>query len=119
MGEYAMHNSDSWDWDAEKRLVTDTGQWRNKFDYIEEPYVSPDGEKIAAIVKDEEAMAFNVCVNDTVWESTFDKIWYLRFSPDNRPTALVSDTGEWTVAVDDVAWENRFDYVWDLSLIHI
>ena len=113
MGEWSMHAIESWDWGIGKRLVADTGQWRESFDYTEEPYVSPDGEKIAAIVKDPEETASTVRVNDTAWESSYDKIWYLRFSPDNRAVALVSDTGEWTVAVDGVPWENRFDYVWD------
>ena len=107
-----MYNSTGWDWEIGKRLITDTNEWKTSFEWIEEPNVSPDGEKIAAIIRDEE-MTFSVCVNGTAWESAFDKIWNLRFGPDSRLTALVSDTGEWTVAVDGAAWENRFDYVWN------
>jgi hypothetical protein len=43
----------------------------------------------------------------------FDKIWHLRFSPDGRLTALVSEMGEWTMAVDGKAWENKFGYIWE------
>jgi len=107
-----MVNVSSWDWDIGKKQITDIDAWKDTYSWIEEPYVSPDGEKIAAVVKTDE-MEFNVCVNGTAWEGGFDKVWYLRFGPDNRLTALVSDTGEWTVAVDGAAWENRFDYVWN------
>ena len=47
------------------------------------------------------------------WETVFDKIWYLRFAPDGRLTAFVSETGEWTVAVDGTPWDNKFGYVWN------
>ena len=107
-----MHNSINWDWEVGKRIVADIGEWKGRFEYMEEPYVSPNGEKIAAIIKTEEA-EFSVCENGALWENTFDKVWYLRFGPDNRLTGLVSDTGEWTVAVDGKPWENRFEYVWD------
>ena len=51
--------------------------------------------------------------NGETWENTFDKIWHLRFTPNNQLTALVSELGEWTVAVDDTLWENRFGYIWN------
>jgi predicted heme/steroid binding protein len=107
-----MFNDSSWDWDTGRRLISDTNQWKAMIDWLEEPYVSPDGEKIAAVVRTEEG-AYSVCQNGTVWEKTFDKVWYLRFAPDNRLTALVSDMGEWTVAVDGYVWDNTFDFVWD------
>ena len=107
-----MSSKSEWDWNIGQRDIADTAQWRKKFNWVEEPYVSPDGEKIAAIVNLSEG-EFSVCVNDQPWENVFDKIWYLRFAPDGRLTALVSETGEWTVAVDDAAWENKFGYVWN------
>ena len=74
--------------------------------------MSPDGEKIAAIVNLAEG-EFNVCVNGEAWETAFEKIWHLRFAPDGRLTALVSEMGEWTVALDGTPWENKFGYVWN------
>jgi len=88
------------------------GKWRKTFEWIEEPYVSPDGEKLAAVVKTGE-MEFGVCLNGQAWENGFDKVWYLRFTSDNRAAAIVSDTGMWTIAVDGIAWENSFEYLWD------
>ena len=58
----------------------------------------------AAVVKTGE-MEFSVCVNGSPWENTFDKIWYPRFAPDGRLTAIVSDTGQWTLAVDGTPWD--------------
>ena len=107
-----MGSKSEWDWNIGQRDIADTAQWRNQFNWVEEPYVSPDGEKIGAIVNLAEG-EFTVCVNGQSWENVFDKIWYLRFAPDGRLTALVSETGEWTVAVDDAAWENKFAYVWN------
>ena len=105
-----MVDTRNWDWETRKKII-EIGNWKDRFGWVEEPYASPDGEKIAAIVNMDEA-EFSVCVNGEPWEEIFDKIWYLRFSPDGRLTALVSDMGEWTVAVDGEAWENKFSYVW-------
>ena len=75
--------------------------------------LSIDGETIAAIVNVNEG-EFTVCINGDAWgETVFEKIWHLRFSPDGRLTALVSEMGEWTMAVDGAAWENKFGYIWE------
>ncbi len=107
-----MQNTNDWNWESDKRIVADISEWKGRFEYMEEPYASPDGETVAAIVKNEDA-EFTVCVNGDLWDSTFDKVWYLRFGPDNRLTGLVSEMGEWSVAVDGVPWENKYEYVWD------
>ena len=86
-----MSDTNAWDWDTGDREITDINLWREKFEWVEEPQASPDGEQLAAVVKTGE-MEFNVCINGTTWENTYDKIWYLRFTPDNRPAAIVSDT---------------------------
>ena len=108
-----MQEINNWNWDTGSREIADINQWKQTYNWVEEPYVSPDGEKIAAIVNLAEG-EFNVCVNGQTWETVFDKIWYLRFAPDGRAAALVSEMGEWTVAVDGTPWENKFGYVWNL-----
>ncbi len=55
-----MHNSINWDWEVGKRIVADIGEWKGRFEYMEEPYAIPNGEKIAAVIKTEEA-EFSVC----------------------------------------------------------
>ena len=104
----------NWDWDEGKRLIAETGNWMEQFEWIEDFKVSPDGENIASVVKTGD-MEFSVCVNGETWENAFDKIYLLKFGPDGRLTGLVSDTGEWTVATDGETWESRFDFVWDLK----
>ena len=107
-----MQNIENWDWAPGKKIVADLGQWHETYEAMEEPYASPDGEKIAAIVQTGEE-AFSVCVNGSPWAAEFDKIWHLRFCPDNRAVALVSDTAMWSVAVDGAAWQNWYEFVWD------
>ena len=107
-----MVDSRNWDWESgEKKISLDS--WKDEYRWVEEPYVSPDGEKVAAIVNVDEG-EFTVCVNGQAWgETVFDKIWHLSFSPDGRLTALVSAMGEWTMAVDGADWENKFGYIWE------
>ncbi|MBW2585072.1 MAG: hypothetical protein JRE36_16330 [Deltaproteobacteria bacterium] len=45
-----MGSKSEWDWNIGKRDIADIAQWHNTFNWVEEPYVSPDGEKIGAIV---------------------------------------------------------------------
>ena len=107
-----MIDSRHWDWEPGEKKVP-VAPWKEKYQWVEEPYASPDGEKIAAIVNIDDG-EFNVCVNGQPWgETVFDKIWHLRFSPDGRLTALVSEMGEWTMAVDGTAWETHYGYIWE------
>lgn len=107
-----MPEIEDWDWTPGKKELGDYPAWAGTYAYMEETYVSPDGEKIAAIVKTGE-QAYSVCVNGRTWDSAFEKIWHLRFTPDGRPVALVSDTAMWTVAVDGTAWENWYEFAWN------
>lgn len=108
-----MEDINSWNWETGSRDIADINQWKDTFNWVEEPYVSPNGENIAAIVNLAEG-EFNVCINGEPWETIYDKIWHLRFAPDGRLTAVVSEMGEWTVAVDGNPWENKFGYVWNV-----
>ncbi|NOX32844.1 MAG: Tmc redox complex protein TmcD [Deltaproteobacteria bacterium] len=108
-----MKDEKSWDWHSGKKEIP-VKEWQNRFNWVEEPYVSPDGEKIASIVNTDEAR-FSVCVNGETWENNFEKAWSLKFMPDGRLATLVSNDEEWTACVDGVSWETRFDYTWDLK----
>ncbi|MEJ2057713.1 MAG: hypothetical protein P8X39_07735, partial [Desulfofustis sp.] len=90
-----MAEEQSWDWEnGEKRIPFE--EWKENFRWVEEPYVSPDGENIAAIVNVDEGQ-FDVCVNGEPWGAEFDKAWHLRYTPSGRLSVLVSEMGEWTV----------------------
>lgn len=108
-----MNNIDQWDWHTPLKTIP-IKEWQERFNWVEEFVVSPDGEKIAAIVNLEETQ-FGVCENSRVWDQTFEKIWSLKYLPDGRLAAIVSNDEEWTVCVDGVTWDHWFDYVWDLK----
>ncbi len=107
-----MSNIESWDWEIKEKMLAEPAKWKDQFEDVWEPYISPDGEKIASIVKIGEG-EFNICVNGNTWEEPFEKMWYSRFSPDGRLTALISKDMEWTLAVDGVALEETYEYIWD------
>ncbi len=75
---------------------------------------SPDGEKIAVVVENENRET-TVWVNGKTWENVFERVCYLQFTPDNRLICTVQKDGLWTVAIDGNLWENSFDYVWNLQ----
>ena len=104
-----MHDVTRWDWESKVKTVADMEQWKNEFEAVYEPCVSHDGEKIASVVKTGEG-EFNVSVNGVTWEEPYEKIWYLRFGPDDRLTALVSKDMEWTMGVDGETWEEGYEY---------
>jgi len=108
-----MNETTSWDWEVREKCIADLGAWKSRYAWVEEPYVSPDGEKIAAVIKLPGEETFSLCENGIPWESSFDRVWYLRFTPDNRLTAFVSEIGGWSLAVDGRTSENKFDFAWD------
>ncbi|MCP4023601.1 MAG: Tmc redox complex protein TmcD, partial [Desulfobacteraceae bacterium] len=107
-----MEQEQSWDWQTPKKEIP-VKEWEDNFSWTEEFQVSPDGEKIAAIVNKEEAV-FTVCENGNIWEGEYEKAWSLKYSPDGRLAACVCKDEEWTVAVDGREWNTWFDYIWRL-----
>ena len=72
MSEYS-----AWDWGIGSRTVADLSECDCDVEWREENQASPDGEKVAAVVKTGEG-EFSVCVNGTCWEPRYERIWYLR-----------------------------------------
>ncbi len=104
-----MGRRDNWNWEIGEAVVPIAG-WSARFAQVEALVVSPCGERIATIVREEDGA--RVCVDGDLWDETFDKAWHPRFSPDSRLTALVSRDDEWTLAVDGEPWEDTFEYAW-------
>jgi hypothetical protein len=109
-----MKNEEKWDWDILKKEIP-IKEWQETYNWVEEFCVSPDGEKIASIVNTDEA-EFSICVNGDTFEETFEKAWSLKFAPDGKLVAIVSNDEEWTICTDGTTWETWFDYVWDLKI---
>ncbi|HQF25225.1 MAG TPA: hypothetical protein PL065_17305, partial [Polyangiaceae bacterium] len=107
-----MPNQATVDWTAGKKTVADLGEIRKEYSEVREFVASPDGERIAVVVRKDDDVV-GVCVNGQVWEQDLEKAWHLAFGPDNRLTALVRVDDEWTVAVDGELWEERYEFVWN------
>ena len=109
-----MEEKQSWDWNTDLKEIP-VKEWQDRFNWVQAPRVTPDGEQVAAIVNTDE-MAFSVCVNGEAWETEYEKIWTLTSLPDNRFAAFVCSDEEWTLNLDGKEWENRYDFIWDLNV---
>ncbi len=106
-----MHPPTLWNWEPGQKVILSSTKCPETCAWVEEPHASPDGERLAALASLTEG-GFTALVNGEPWETSFDKAWYPRFSPDGRFTAVVQQDGLWTLAVDGTAWPENYDYLW-------
>jgi hypothetical protein len=109
-----MKNKDSWDWETDSKEVP-IGEWREKYNWIEDIHVSPDGEKVASIVNIDDA-EFGICENGSISEGVFEKAWSLKYAPNGDSVCFVANDDEWTVFTCGDVWEETFDYIWDMKI---
>ena len=110
-----MNRTTDWDWNTQEKLVADVHEWKRRFPIVHEYAVSDDGEQIAAIVEIDNKKVIP-CVNGKPWGGdTFERIWSLKFTPDNRLACAVLRDYEWTVAVDEAPWEEKYDFIWNMT----
>ncbi len=107
-----MEEKQSWDWSTQLKEIP-VKEWDARFNWVEDPCISPDGESVASIVNVDE-MAFGICVNGDLWEGEHEKAWSLKALPDNRLAVCVCQDEEWRLVVDGQPWSNSFDFIWDL-----
>ncbi|MGL1864147.1 MAG: WD40 repeat domain-containing protein [Pseudodesulfovibrio sp.] len=107
-----MGRISEWDWEVGQKTVVTSISPLKGHEWQEEPYVSPDGETMAAVVNLGDG-EFSVRTNDTIWETPFEKVWYPRFSPDGRLTALCQQEMEWALGVDGELVGDTCEYVWE------
>lgn len=106
-----MADTSSWNWEAGKRVVCDSGACADQTRWLEEPYASPDGERIVQVACTDDA-EFGLCENGKLGEERWEKIVCPRFSPENKYTAHVFADMEYTIAVDSEAWEETYGFTW-------
>lgn len=100
----------SWDWSTPVKRVVQADACDGEAAWLEEPQVSPDGERLARVAfLDGE---YGLCVNGALGEGTYSRIWYPRFAPDGRITALANADGEWTMLVEGEAWDT-YGAIWN------
>jgi hypothetical protein len=112
--EIKMEKQQPWDWNTDLKEIP-VGEWKTRFNWVEEFNISPDGEHIASIVNVDE-MAFKICMNGEVQDAEYEKIWSLRPLPDNKFAAFVYNDDEWTLIVNNTEWSNKFYFIWDLQI---
>jgi len=82
--------------------------WSHWFDKVYILTLSPDGNRLAAVVK--ENGKFRIAVNDELWGTSFDEEFYWRtpkFSPDSRRLAVtVIRDRKVVVVADDKPWDS-------------
>ena len=105
----------SWDWKTSTKEIASISDWTSSFPEVQEIVISPDGERVAAIVMTEDETV-TVCVNGELWTNTFEKAWSLKFSPGSRLFCIGMNDDEWTVIEEDQPWEESFDYVWNMKV---
>lgn len=109
-----MEEKSRWDWHTDLKEIP-VKEWDDRFNWVQTPEVSPDGEAIAAVVNLDE-MAFSICVNGEAWEAAYEKAWSLTPLPSGGFAACVARDEEWTVTRDGSEWSNWFDFIWNLSV---
>ncbi len=108
-----MEGKESWDWTTQSKEIP-IKEWESQYNWVQDPCVSLDGERVASIVNVDE-MAFGICENGELWDGEFEKAWSLQDMAGKGFAACVSQDEEWTLCVNGSLWENRFDFIWDLQ----
>ena len=105
-----MAEIESRDWQTGEKCIADVAEWKKRFPIVQEFAVSNDGENIAAVVEIENKKAVP-CMNGKIWDSTYERVWPLKFSPDGRLVCAALQNYEWTLVIDQKSWEETYDFV--------
>jgi len=100
------------DWEPGRKIVAEIGKIKSQVKAIHEFTVSPDGEKIAVPVVNEDG-SYAIAVNEKILPTTFELLWYLRYAANGKLTGLVRIDDMWTLAVDGQPMEDRYEYAWN------
>jgi hypothetical protein len=94
-------------------IVIDDKPWGQTFrDMVLEPVFSPDGNRAAAVVKDENR--WSICADGKAWHQDFDMVWDPVFSADSAHVlARVEKDGKYHLAADGSLKMGGFEKFWD------
>ena len=87
--------------------------WQKTFgDAVFFPIFSPDGNRVAAIVIDNDR--YTIAVDGKTWDTDFDMLWNLVFSPDGGMISAKAElNGRYMIVVDGRIGKHSFDELWD------
>lgn len=108
-----MKEIQKWDWQTPVKEMP-FQEWAGRYNWAEEPCITPDGEAVASIVNLDE-MAFGICVNGDLWDGEYEKAWSLKAYGSQGHAAAVCQDEEWQLLVDGTPWSNTFDFIWNLQ----
>lgn len=94
-------------------VAVDDRPWPVTFsDAVLPPCFSPDGQRVAAIVRDQDR--FSIAVDGKPWDLRFDMVYDPVFSPDSsRLAAKVESDGRFGYALDGRVGSRRFEACFD------
>jgi len=99
------------DWTQGERTILDLQSLPQDAQRLVELQFSPNGEQVGHILSFPEGEC-RLGSNGTLQEEEFDNAWMLRFTANNRLTALVSSLGAWSMRVENATWPEEYDYIW-------
>jgi hypothetical protein len=87
--------------------------WKRTFsDAVLPPVFSPDGKRVAAIVKDKGK--WTIAVDGQPWDEVFDMIWDPHFSPDGSKVAAKAEkNGVFFIVMDGKVAGTSYEACWD------
>lgn len=109
-----MYDKQSWDWTTELKEIS-LKKSNDQFNWVEDPCISSDGERIANIVNIDE-MSFGIQENMELWDGEYEKAWSLKTIPYGGFVVCVCQNEEWTLSINGKEWENKFDFIWNVQI---
>lgn len=94
-------------------VAVDDVPWSQTFgDMVLTPVFSPDSNKAAAAVKEDNR--WTIAVQGVAWTDTFDMVWDPIFSPDgNLVIAKVEKDSKYTYAINGRIWNKNYQNLWN------
>ncbi|MEN2995064.1 MAG: electron transfer complex subunit TmcD [Thermodesulfovibrio sp.] len=105
----------NWDWETKEKFILDINEYKEKFSFIHDFVVSSDGEKLALVIETEDKK-LTLFINGERWNSSYERICYLSFLPNNSVACLVLQNYNWTLSVNEKLLDETFDYAWNLQI---
>jgi len=94
-------------------IAVDDSPWKVTYgDCALPPIFSPNGGRVAAIVKDDNR--WTIAVDGKPWSETFDMVWDPVFSPNgDKVIAKVENNGQFSIAINGKVWKSKFEALWE------